>query len=87
MRYWRTRHGNEIDFVVLRRGEDPIALECKWSADAIDAGNLRVFRNHYPGGDNYVVVPDVARPLERELSGVPVTILGPSDLVARMSRD
>lgn len=87
IRYWRTRHGNEIDFVILRRGKDPIALECSWSADAIDARNLRVFRNHYPDGDNYVVVHDAGRPLEREVSGVMVTILGLADLVARLSRD
>jgi predicted AAA+ superfamily ATPase len=84
LRYWRTRHGNEIDFVLLRRGDHPIAIECKWSWDAFDASNLRVFRNHYPEGDNYLVAHDVDRPLEREISGVRLHIVPPADLVARL---
>jgi predicted AAA+ superfamily ATPase len=84
LRYWRTRHGNEIDFVLLRRGDHPIAIECKWSWDAFDASNLRVFRNHYPEGDNYVVAHDVDRPLEREISGVRLHIVSPADLIARL---
>lgn len=85
VRYWRTRHGNEIDFVVLRRGKDPIAIECKWSADRADASDLRVFRNHYAGTENYIVAHDVERPREREISGVELTIIGLEDLVRRIA--
>jgi predicted AAA+ superfamily ATPase len=87
LRYWRTRHGNEIDFVLLRRGADPIAIECKWSWDAFDARNLRVFRTHYPEGRNYLVAHDVDRPLEREISGVRLHIVSPADLVAGLHGD
>jgi hypothetical protein len=85
VRYWRTRHGNEIDFVVLRRGADPVAIECKWSADRADASDLRVFRNHYTGSENYIVAHDVDRPREREISGVELTIIGLEDLVQRIA--
>ena len=44
----------------------------------------RVFRNHYPEGDNYVVAHDVERPLERDVSGVRLTVVNPADLVARI---
>ncbi len=84
IRYWRTRHGNEVDFIVLERGGNPIAIECKWSAETLDTRNLRVFRNHYPDGDNYIVAHDVRRPLERDKSGMRFTLLNPADLVARI---
>ena len=28
--YWRDKRGHEIDFVLARRGQAPLALECKW---------------------------------------------------------
>lgn len=86
IRYWRTKHGNEVDFIVQRRGRDPQAIECKWSANALDVRNLRVFRSHYPAGDNYVVASDVERPLEREISGVKLMVVGLEDLVHRICR-
>jgi hypothetical protein len=84
IRYWRTKHGKEVDFVVLRRGRDPVAVECKWSANALDARNLEAFRSHYPAGESYVVASDVERPLEREISGVKLTVVGLEDLVRRI---
>lgn len=29
--YWRDKRGHEIDFVLARRNQPPIAIECKWS--------------------------------------------------------
>jgi len=63
--YWRNKHGNEIDFVVARRGAPPVAIECKWSADDFDAASLRPFRNRYPKGLNLVVAADVRAPFQR----------------------
>ena len=31
--YWREKRGHEVDFILARRGADPIAIECKWSAE------------------------------------------------------
>ena len=34
--YWRDKRGHEADFILLRRGRKPVAVGCKWSADAFD---------------------------------------------------
>lgn len=56
--YWRSKHGNEIDFVLVSRGQAPTAIECKWSAAGFDPSGLTAFRNRYPEGPNYVVSTD-----------------------------
>jgi uncharacterized protein len=56
--YWRDRAQHEIDFVLLRRGGDPIAVECKRSERSFDATSLAAFRRRYPGGANWLVVPE-----------------------------
>lgn len=83
--YWRSKHGNEVDFVVLRRGQPPAAIECKWSHDRFEGRHLRVFRTHYPEGENYLVAHDVDRPLESTYSGHPVTVTGLGDLVDHLA--
>ena len=32
IRYWRDKRKHEVDFVLKKRGQAPIAIECKWSA-------------------------------------------------------
>jgi predicted AAA+ superfamily ATPase len=64
--YWRDKRGHEVDFILLRRGRDPVAIECKWSADAFDPKNIAAFRHRYPGEENYVVVTDIDRSYERK---------------------
>jgi len=86
IRYWRTKHGNEIDFVLVRRGRPPVAIECKWSADDLDLRNLKVFRRHYEGEDSFVVAADVDEPFTRTEAGFPVRVLGLSDLVEEVCR-
>jgi uncharacterized protein len=58
VRYWRTKHGREVDFVLVRRGLPPVAIECKWSADQFEPGAMRAFRDAYPGGPSLVVTAD-----------------------------
>jgi len=65
VRYWRTKHGNEVDFVIVRRGRPPIAIECKWAASEFDPAGIKVFRAAYPGGPNFVG-------LGRRLSSAPL---------------
>lgn len=73
--YWRDKRGHEIDFVYLKRGAPPMAIECKWSADAFDPRNLLAFRRRYSTGDNYVVAHDVDRAYVRRFSGHAVEFL------------
>jgi predicted AAA+ superfamily ATPase len=56
--YWRDKAHHEVDFVLLRRGGDPIAVECKRSESAFDATGLAAFRRRYPRGANWLVVVD-----------------------------
>jgi hypothetical protein len=72
IQYWRDKRGHEIDFVVKPRGLDPIAIECKGSADELDPRNLLAFRRQYPKGANWVVAPDVGRAFTRHHNGIEI---------------
>ncbi|MCL4819063.1 MAG: ATP-binding protein [Vicinamibacteria bacterium] len=56
--YWRDKAQREVDFVLLRRGGAPIAVECKRSLQAFDAAHLASFRRRYPRGANWLVVAE-----------------------------
>jgi predicted AAA+ superfamily ATPase len=56
--YWRDKAHHEVDFVLLRRGGNPIAVECKTSERSFDPGSLAAFRRRYPRGANWLVVPE-----------------------------
>jgi hypothetical protein len=72
IRYWRTKHGNESDFVLSSPNHPPTAIECKRSADEFTMRNLKAFRARYPDGLNYVVAMDVDRPFEHDHKGITV---------------
>jgi len=82
VRYWRTKHGNEIDFVVVGRGRPPIAIECKWASNEFDPAGMRVFRAAYPAGPNFVVAADVspARAYERSIGPLRVRFIALADI-------
>jgi predicted AAA+ superfamily ATPase len=63
--YWRDKRGHEVDFILLRRRKNPLALECKWSADGFDPSNLEAFRRQHPAGENIVLAGDVKRSFVR----------------------
>ena len=73
--YWRNKQGKEVDFVIAPRGESPIAIECKWSADDLEPGGLLAFRRQYPAGDNYVVAQDVERSYRRKFGEIGIRIV------------
>lgn len=85
--YWRSKHGNEVDFVLVARGRPPAAIECKWSARDFDAANLRAFRHRYPRGQNFVVARDVDRAFSRRYGDLAVRFLGLDSLVGAVERD
>ncbi len=70
--YWRDKRGHEVDFVLTAHRKKPLALECKWSADSFEAGNLQAFRKQYPDGENVVVAQDVDRPFRRTVGEITV---------------
>ncbi len=81
IRYWRDKHKHEVDLVLVRRGQPPTAIECKWSASDFDARNLRAFRYRYPEGENFVVCNDVERSYTREYDAISVRFVGLESLV------
>lgn len=68
IQYWRDKAGREIDFV-RRRGRDTVdAIECKWNPNEFDVGNLKVFREAYPKGNNYLISP-ISTPIYQKRFG------------------
>jgi len=77
IQYWRDKQRHEIDFVLPGAGgAAPVAVECKWTADAFDPANLLVFRRQYGEGQNFVVAQDVSRSFTKTFHGVVVRFLG-----------
>jgi hypothetical protein len=83
--YWRDKRGHEIDFVYIRRGKAPVAIECKWSADEFDPRNLVAFRRQYAQGENYVVARDIDRDFTRKPHGVSVKFVALPGLIKALS--
>ncbi len=84
-RYWRTKQHAEVDFVVVRHGEPPVAIECKWtSANAGDLSGLTAFRAAYPEGEDFVVSADVPEGFTRMMRGRTVAFVGLRQLLERL---
>jgi hypothetical protein len=61
--------------LLLRRGADPIAVECKASERALDAAGLAAFRRRYPRGANWLVVPEGEGTWPTAVRGLDVTVV------------
>ena len=85
VRYWRDKAGHEVDFIIKRRGQPPVATECKWSAHEFDVRNVRAFRYQYPEGENIVVAQDVDRSYVRTHGAVRVTFDNLRGFIRRLS--
>lgn len=62
LHYWRDKSQREIDFVVEHPDGRVDAVEAKINPDAMDSASLKVFRQSYPRGENYLVCPYVSDP-------------------------
>jgi predicted AAA+ superfamily ATPase len=82
--YWRDKRGHEVDFILPTRRQEPLALECKWSADTFEAANLHAFRRIYPKGENIVVAHDVDRAYRRNYGQISVRFESLSSAVSRI---
>jgi predicted AAA+ superfamily ATPase len=85
IRYWRDKRGHEVDFVLARRKNPPLAIECKWSASEFDPTNLQAFRRSYTHGGNFIVAHDVDRSFSRSYGGLSVKFLSLSALVSEVA--
>jgi uncharacterized protein len=87
LRYWRNKHGAEVDFVLPRRGEKgPIAIEAKWKAASFDPAALAAFRRLYPDGPSFVVAPDVDASYKRSYDGFEVEFISLDRLIAALAQ-
>ncbi|MBI2090012.1 MAG: ATP-binding protein [Deltaproteobacteria bacterium] len=85
VRYWRDKRGHEVDFVLPRRAQQPLAIECKWSASDFDSTNLKAFRLRYPLGKNLVVAHDVKRSYTQRFKDLFVRFMNLSALMAELT--
>ena len=65
VKFWRDKSKREVDFVIPRSRDSVDAIECKWSPEAFDPGNLATFRAIYPEGRNFVCCPNLANSYAR----------------------
>lgn len=84
--YWRDKAHHEVDFVLMRRGGETIAVECKASERGFDAANLAAFRRRYPKGANWLVVPEGDGLFTTSARGLDVEVV-PLGQVARALRE
>ncbi len=73
IQYWRDKQKHEVDFIIQKRGQPPLAIECKWQLKEFDPANLKVFRKNYPTGENWVVAQDVEEITNLSIQGMKVT--------------
>ncbi|MDA8254050.1 MAG: DUF4143 domain-containing protein [Betaproteobacteria bacterium] len=79
--YWRDKRGHEVDSILARRNQPPVAIECKWSTEDFDAAGIKAFRRRYVKGENFVAAPDVDRAFVRHYDGIAVRFLSLQELV------
>jgi predicted AAA+ superfamily ATPase len=60
--YWRDKQKHEIDFVLARRGEPPVAIECKWKLAGARDSHFASFQALYPDARLVVVATDAGEP-------------------------
>jgi uncharacterized protein len=81
IQYWRDKAKREVDFVLAGRGRDPVAIECKWSAERFEAEGISAFRKIHPKGRNFVVAHGLAEPYEKEMGGNLIRFVGLEALI------
>ena len=85
IRYWRTKQKKEVDFVMIRRGKPPVAIEVKWKAGgAADCKNLLHFAGIYPDSELVVVAQDVDRPFVQKHSERAIHYYGLQQFIATL---
>jgi uncharacterized protein len=84
--YWRSKRGEEVDFVLPRRGGGGVtAIECEWKAASFDAGALAAFRRLYPEGVSFVVASDVEASYTRTYDGFEVEFVSLESLIEKLA--
>lgn len=80
IRYWRDKAGREVDFVLPHRRDEIDAVECKWDPGSFDSAPLKLFREYYPKGKNYLVTPSGVSPYTKRYRGVDIRVCTPTEV-------
>ncbi|MGH8208174.1 MAG: ATP-binding protein, partial [Steroidobacteraceae bacterium] len=83
--YWRDKQGHEVDFVYARRGQPPLAIECKWSSESFNPAALKAFASHYPKAECLVVCRDVDRSIARHYGDLKLSFVSLESLIKRLT--
>lgn len=86
IRYWRDKQGHEVDFIVVRRGQPPLAIEAKLTSRDFDFANLRLFMRQYPQSQAVVVASDLKRSLTRVVDGISLSFMKLPDFIKFIGR-
>ncbi len=76
IRYWRDKQGHEIDFIIEKRGQPPIAIECKWNTENIDYGSIKAFRRQYPQSKVIIAGGDIEKTNKRNIESMSIYLTG-----------
>jgi predicted AAA+ superfamily ATPase len=82
--YWRDKQAHQVDFVLARRGKAPLAIECKWSANDLEATSLKAFAKRYPKAQHFVVAQDVDKAYAKQFGSLDVAFSGLDAFVDRV---
>ena len=78
--FWRDKQQREVDFVVPHGRDAVDAIECQWNPEAFETRGLAAFREQYPKGKNYAVIPLNGPAYERVQGGLKISIVSPGEL-------
>ncbi|TAK75173.1 MAG: ATP-binding protein [Gammaproteobacteria bacterium] len=85
--YWRDKQKHEIDFILQKkRSKSLIAIECKWLANQFDPDNMKIFREKYPQGENYVVASNISDSFHKKYGDLSVHFVGLHDLIMNVQQ-
>jgi uncharacterized protein len=82
--YWRDKSHHEVDFILLRRGGDPIAVECKRSESSFNAASLAAFRRRHPKGTNWLVIPEGDASWTTTVRGLDIEVVPLGDVEGKL---
>jgi predicted AAA+ superfamily ATPase len=80
VRYWRTKSGREVDFVLAAPGRASDLVECKWTLGGFSPDGMKAFRERYPKGRNFVVASDVTMAHTKRYGALSVRVLPLADV-------
>lgn len=80
--YWRDKRGHEVDFVIGRHGQPPLAIECKWRFRGDDLPGLDAFGRQYPQAERIVVASDASGKRSIRCGTGEATLMGLPELMA-----